>query len=214
MDIIASLKDSNFFQDLTKRSLEQISGICIPRDVAKKENLFSEGDRGQAIFLLVRGAMQLYKLASDGREVVVKTLGKGEVFAEVILFEENRYPVSARALSESRVFILPRHQVHCLLLDELFRNDFIKMLMRKQRYLTERILYLTAYDLEERFFQFISDQYGRQESYTINLSKKDFAASIGTIPETFSRLLNRLEEERKIVWQDNILKVADDFWNV
>ena len=48
----------------------------------------------------------------------------------------------------------PKIQIDCLLMEETFRCDFIAMLMRKQRYLAERILYLTAHEVEDRFFSF------------------------------------------------------------
>ena len=93
-----------------------------------------------------------------------------------------------------------------------FRRDFIGMLMRKQRYLTERILFLTASDVEERFFLFLEQQYGHRERYTIALSKRDFAAAIGTIPETFSRLLLRLREQGRIRWEGRTLTLPAGFW--
>jgi CRP-like cAMP-binding protein len=84
--------------------------------------------------------------------------------------------------------------------------------MRKQRYLADRILYLTGHDVEERFFLFLGEQFGRRDKYRIRLSKKDIAAAIGTIPETLSRLLLRLREEEKIRWEGENLDLAEGFW--
>ena len=98
-------------------------------------------------------------------------------------------------------------QIGCLLVNDSFRNDFIAMLMRKQRYLTERILYLTSHDVEDRFFHFLVEQYGERDLYHMEMNKKDLAAAIGTIPETVSRLIKRLEAEGKISWDGNIIKL-------
>ena len=76
----------------------------------------------------------------------------------------------------------------------------------------DRILYLTGHDVEERFFLFLQEQFGRLESYRIPLSKKDIAAAIGTIPETFSRLLLRLRNEKKIHWEGETHQLAAGFW--
>jgi CRP/FNR family transcriptional regulator len=86
------------------------------------------------------------------------------------------------------------------------------MLMRKQRYLTERILYLTTREVEDRFFDFLAEQYGRRDVYDIPLAKKDVAAAIGTIPETFSRLLLRLKAEGLGSWDGDRLELAPGFW--
>ena len=84
--------------------------------------------------------------------------------------------------------------------------------MRKQRYLAERVRHLISCDVEERFFLFLEQQYGRREQYSIALSKRDFAAAIGTIPETFSRLLLRLREQGRIRWEGRTLTLPAGFW--
>jgi CRP-like cAMP-binding protein len=212
MDIVKLLRFTDFFRDLSEKNLKSLAKICIPKTVEKKQTLFVEGREGHSIYLLVSGGIQLFKTSKDGRETVIKTITLGEIFAEVILFEKQNYPVSARALRKSDLLLIPRFQLLCLLVDENFRNDFIRMLMSKQRYLTKRILYLSAYDLEERFFLFLKEQYGLKNEYTIHLSKKDFAASIGTIPETLSRLISRLENAGKISWKGKSITVKKGFW--
>jgi CRP/FNR family transcriptional regulator len=157
--------------------------------------------------------VQLSKNAPDGREVVIKTLRSGEVFGEVVVFEARDYPVSATAVEPSLVLLIPRRQIECLLVDESFRRDFIAMLMAKQRYLTDRILSLSSRDVEERFFCFLQEQYGRKEHYRIPMSKKDVAAAIGTIPETFSRLLQKLKSQGLMGWEGDKLSLKKGFWD-
>jgi CRP-like cAMP-binding protein len=211
-DATKILKDSDFFNGISDRSIRSLATICIPKRVDKRQLIFLEGEEGHSMYILAEGGVQLYKTASEGREVVIKTIRKGEIFAEVVLFEQNEYPVSAVALEKSLLLRLPRQQIDCLLVSDSFRRDFIGMLMRKQRYLADRILYLTGHDVEDRFFFFLQEQFGRREEYRISLSKKDIAAAIGTIPETFSRLLLRLREEKKIRWEGQNLRLAESFW--
>jgi len=206
------IKDSDFFSGMSERSIRSLAAICIPKRVQKRRLLFLEGEKGQSMYILAEGAVQLYKSAADGREIVIKTIRAGEIFGEVVLFEQGAYPVSAVTLEKSLLLRLPRQQIDCLLVEEGFRREFIGMLMRKQRYLADRILYLTGHDVEERFFLFLREQFGRRENYRIPLSKKDIAAAIGTIPETFSRLLLRLRKEKKIRWEGENLRLAAGFW--
>ncbi len=212
MNVERILKQSDYFKGLSEESLRALSHICIPKKIPKRQILFNEGQKGHSIYLLVYGTMQVFKSSPKGREVVIKVINRGELFAEVILFEETHYPASAVALADSMVILLPKHQVHCLLVNEKFRNDFINMLMKKQRHLADRIFYLTAHDVEERFFLFLIDQYGRKPEYSIALSKKDIAAAIDTNPETLSRLLLRLKNERGIIWENKCLTVGKHFW--
>ncbi len=197
MNIEKLLRYSDYFKRLSEEALRALAHICIPKKISKRQILFNEGQKGHLIYLLVYGTVKIFKSSPEGRDVVIKVINRGEFFAEVVLFEETYYPVSATALADSLVILLPKHQVLCLLENEKFRNDFIIMLMKKQRHLAGRILYLTAHDVEERFFLFLMEQYGRKPEYTITLSKKDIAAAIGTNPETLSRLLLRLKTDKR-----------------
>lgn len=198
MNIRAYIDNTEFFSGISEKGKELLADICIPKKLEKKDTLFHEGDTGHAFYLVGGGVIGLYKGADDGREVVIKMVHRGEIFAEVVLFEQNRYPVTAVALKPSLVFIIPKAQFGCCLADEQFRNDFMRMLMRKQRYLADRIRYLTMNDVEDRFFLFIKEHYGSSQTITLTYSKKDIAAAIGTTPETYSRLITRLTHEGRI----------------
>jgi CRP-like cAMP-binding protein len=198
MDIVAIIDRSEYFQGVSMGNKNLLADICILKNIAKKEVLFNEGEQGHAFYILASGAVGLYKGSDSGKEVVIKIIQPGEPFAEVILFERNAFPVTAIAIKAGLTFVIPKKQFLSLLSIENFRNDFISMLMRKQRYLTERIRFLTTHDVEERFFIFLREHFGESEKVLLNLSKKDIAAAIGTTPETYSRLIFKLSTEEKI----------------
>ena len=198
---------SEFFQTLSPKNRKRLSDICIPKSLEKKEILFSEGDRGFALYLCVRGSIQLHKTASSGHDVVIKVVKPGELFAEAILFEEDRYPVSAMALENGLVYLLPKHQFDCLLQDMDFRNDFIANLMRKLRYLAGQVHSLTSDDVERRFFRFIRERFGKTDEIQTHLSKKDVAAAIGTTPETLSRVLQKLKATGILEWTGKDIRI-------
>jgi CRP/FNR family cyclic AMP-dependent transcriptional regulator len=195
------LAESNFFKDLSLETLKALAAIGSSRELKKRDFLFREGEPGRAIYLLRRGALQLHKTAPDGAEVVIKIVQPSEVFAEVVLFERETYPVTAVALAASEVIVFPRADMHLLLNTPSFRNDFIAMLMRKQRYLAERIVQQQAHDVEGRLIWFLKEQFGNQKTVTLSISKKDIAAAIGTTPETLSRLILKLKKRKILTWK-------------
>ncbi|MDG5814442.1 Crp/Fnr family transcriptional regulator [Chitinispirillales bacterium ANBcel5] len=213
MDIYAFIDRSAFFQGVSKSSKEQLADICIPKKIVKKEVLFREGDKGYGFYLLASGSVGLYKSTPDGREIVIKIIQPGEPFAEVVLFEQDTYPVTATTLMDGVLFIIPKQQFYLLLEKKDFRNDFIAMLMRKQRYLAERIRFLTMHDVEERFFMFIEEHYGMKNRIAVGMSKKSLAAAIGATPETYSRLLARLNKEGKIQLEGPQITIVEGFWD-
>jgi len=212
MKIELYIDQSPFFKGLTAEHRRELSAICNLKLTKKRDYLFHEGEKGNSMFLLVDGNLQLHKNTEDGREVVIRVVKPGEVFAEVVLFEKERYPVSARAVTEATVLSFPKDGIHRLLSEEGFRNDFIAMLMAKQRYLAERIQELTTKDVEHRFFTFLRSQYGEQETIRTPLSKKDIAAAIGTTPESLSRLILRLHADKTIDWQGKEIRILSNPW--
>jgi len=212
MDIEKLISNTSFFKGLSDGHREELARICCMQEVKKRDYLFHEGEKGSSMYLLVGGNIQLHKNTEDGREVVIRVIKPGDVFAEVVLFERERYPVSARAVTNVDVLAFPREGIHRLLAEAGFRSDFIAMLMAKQRYLTERIQELTTKDVEHRFFTFLRSQYGERETIKTPLSKKDIAAAIGTTPESLSRLILRLTEDEVIEWKGKEIRMLSSPW--
>ncbi|MFO7870618.1 MAG: Crp/Fnr family transcriptional regulator [Kiritimatiellia bacterium] len=204
---------SPYFQKLSEQNRNMLAGTCLQETVSKRDYLFFEGKKGRAIYFLESGSIQLVKTSVDGKEVVIKTVEPGEIFAEVILFEQDTYPVTAIALKKSTVYKLPKREFLRLLANEGFRDDFMGSVMQRLRYLADRILYLTTYDVEDRFLQFLREHYGEKERYEVSMSKKDIAAAIGTTPETLSRLVLRLKQEGKLTWKGKILVLQSGIWD-
>lgn len=212
MDKEAILNQFGYFKDISDKSRHVLADICLSKSYEKKEIIFSEAEKGYAVFFCINGRIQLHKTTPDGKEVVIKVIKPGEMFGEVILFETDKYPVTAVALSRAQVFIMPKHQFHCLLERPDFRGDFISMLMRKQRYLADQIKYLSSHDVEDRLIFFLKENYGESERIQPSISKKDMAAAIGTTPETLSRILLRLKKENILNWDDKFITVHKSVW--
>ena len=212
MDIEKLIMNTAFFKGLSDAHREELVRICAVQAVRKRDYLFHEGESGNSMFLLIGGNIQLHKNTEDGREVVIRVIKPGDVFAEVVLFERKRYPVSARAVTNAEVLVFPKQGIHRLLAEEGFRNDFIALLMAKQRYLAERIQELTTKDVEHRFFTFLRSQYGERKLIKTPLSKKDIAAAIGTTPESLSRLILRLTDDEIIEWKGKEIRILSDPW--
>jgi CRP-like cAMP-binding protein len=213
MDIFSAIEQARFFEGISRRSREALAKVCLPLELRKQAVLFREADPGEAIYMLVGGRVALHKLTPDGREVVIKVIQPGEVFAEVILFEQKAYPVTAVALTDINALRIFRRDILGLLGQEDFRNDFIAMLLRKQRYLADKVQQITSQDVEDRLRSFLREQYGELQQICVEMNKKQLAAAIGVTPETLSRLLNQLKTRKSLLWQNHVLTIAPAFWS-
>jgi CRP/FNR family transcriptional regulator len=195
LDIEFLLEQSDFFKGVSPKSKRALAEICRKKTLRKNEIIFSEGDSGHSLYILASGNVRIFKSTPDGKETLIKVIGPGELFAEVVLFERDVYPAGALALTKGVAYALPKRQFYDLLDDRDFRNDFIRMLMKKQRYLADRLHTLTALDVEERFIRFLLEHYGKKDEYRILLTKKDIASAIGG----FSAACSAKEKYRLVV---------------
>ena len=72
------------------------------------------------------GSVRLVKFSQDGKEVMVRLVKPDEIFAEVILFENTSYPVTAIAGDDTELFALNKRAFQDLLSEESFRNGFFQ----------------------------------------------------------------------------------------
>ena len=212
MNVTGTLMKTALFRDLGEESLERLSDGSRRLEIARGEHLFFEGDKGRDLFVLEEGGVRLYKLAEDGQETTVKFINPFEAFAEVVFFDDGRYPVSAIATKYSVAWAISGSTFQALLEEQGFRQEFISTIIGKLRYLSQRIHYLTAYDVEQRFFRFLYEQFGPVEKCEVEIPKKEIAATIGTIPETLSRLILRLRERGDIEWKGSTITLREGFW--
>jgi len=212
MDVCKALDSIRFFDGISKSGKIALAGLCVPIERPKQTVLFREGEHGDAMFFLVRGRIALHKLSQEGAETVIEVLKSGDAFAEVILFEQRFYPVTAVALTDIRILSLQRRDLLALLREESFRNDFIAMLLGKQRYLVNRIYQLTGRGVEQRLRAFLLEQYGKGERIFAEINKKQLAAAIGATPETLSRLLQDLGRRKLLTWKRGVIETSPSFW--
>ncbi len=173
--------------------LEDISALEF---LEKKEHLFFEGDKGENFYFLVSGKIKLYKITSAGKEVVVKIVNPGEIFAEITIIE-NYYPVNAFALEKSVVLRINGKKF----LDFLSQNPelnrkFMFMLLQRVKTLLSRLEVVGTESVEERVKHYILDIASKKgKEFILPISKGELASLLFTSPETISRTLNKLKEK-------------------
>ena len=212
MEVSGILMKTPLFRGLGEELLERLSEGSRRIELARGEHLFFEGDAGSDLFVLEEGGIRLYKLAEDGQETTVKLVNPLEAFAEVAFFDKGQYPVSAIATKYSVAWSISGSTFQEMLEDRAFRGEFISTIIQRLRYLSQRIHYLTAYDVEQRFFRFLYEQCGAVEKCTVEMPKKEIAAAIGTVPETLSRLILRLRDRGDISWKSSVITVRQGLW--
>ncbi len=206
-----TIQNSLFFGGMSDDLATRMEKSAKPEFFSRDEMIFFEGDRGEKFFFVAEGLVKIYKSTESAREVVLRHIRQGEMFGEVILFESEFYPVNAVAMRDTGLYSIRRDLFLGMLDDKEFVRFFTGNLFRKMRYLADRVSYLNAYDVEERFFLFVDEHFGLRPGIKTDLTKAEVADAIGTIPETMSRLLARLKMNDLVIWGRDEMKLNVEY---
>jgi hypothetical protein len=81
------------------------------------EVIVQEGAEGDSLYIVLLGGVEVSKEV-DGRQLVVRQLGKSDVFGEMTLFLDAPRSATVRALDECRLLRVDRPSVQALLQDD------------------------------------------------------------------------------------------------
>lgn len=97
------LERNRVFQGVPRKDVEKYAHLFHEHDYKPKEVVFSEGDLGDAIYLLKTGHVRLYRITEDGKELTLAILGPGDVFGELALFKESHRQTFAEAVDFAHI---------------------------------------------------------------------------------------------------------------
>ncbi len=199
MEIVRHIASIPLFEGLPKEQLEALAMIVTDKVFRPGQIIFSEGDEGSGFYVVITGRVKIFKLSFEGKEQTLHLFGPGEPFAEVAVFTGQRFPANAEALEESRVFFFPRDSF----VDLIKRNTSIALSMLavlslRLRRFTHLIDDLSLKEVPGRlsaYLLYLSEQEKGAVDLDLTITKSQLASLLGTIPETLSRIFNRMSKQ-------------------
>ena len=110
MGLIEHIASIPLFQGLPRKQHEDLSMIVIDQVFKRGQMVFSEGDAGNGLYVLISGRVEgkLFQTLPRGKGADSPHPGGGGAFGEAAVFAGERFPANAETLAESRVFFSPR----------------------------------------------------------------------------------------------------------
>ena len=78
------------------------------------DTVFKQGERGDAMYVIAEGAIQIYRESSNGR-VVLAELGPGDFFGEMAIVDGAQRTATASALRKSEVIVVEDSELDALI---------------------------------------------------------------------------------------------------
>ena len=97
-EILASVP---IFSGLAGKHLKRLSKLMVPRSFKAGDAIVHEKDQPAAFFVVVSGKVEVVRGEAGGKPQVLATLGPGEFFGEMALFEGQARSATVRALEDT-----------------------------------------------------------------------------------------------------------------
>jgi len=200
--IANTLRGCQLFVGLPPDDLNAIADITVVKSLEKGDYLFREGAPSQGFYIVQKGAVNVHRVSSLGKEQVIKIFRAGESFAEAALATMSGYPADARAVESSQILLVQKSGF----LELLKRQPELGLRMLGSmsahlRSLVSQLEDLTLKDVETRLANWLIKRCPSSDSTNpvaieLKTTKRVLAAELGTVSETFSRTLAKFREQK------------------
>lgn len=210
LDIISK---SLLFKGLAEPQLKEFIKIAVEKKIKKGDTVFFEGENANGFYLVLEGVIKVFKVSSDGKEQILHILGPGEPFGEVPVFSGQRFPANAEPIIQSRLLFFARKDFIGLISgNPSLALNMIAVLSMRLREFAAQIENLSLKEVPGRlatYLIYLSGEQNNNGMVNLDISKGQLASLLGTIPETLSRIFNRMSKQGLIKVKDRAVMILD-----
>jgi CRP/FNR family cyclic AMP-dependent transcriptional regulator len=105
---IDTLRHVPLFESLDDEAAGKLCQLLTSIECKAKTSLFHAGDEGDAMYLIERGKVRISVRTTDGREMTLTELGRGDFFGEMALLDGERRSADAIVAEDARLAVLSR----------------------------------------------------------------------------------------------------------
>jgi CRP/FNR family transcriptional regulator len=183
-------------QDANVRIIREFQQAAFLARIPAGRDVFLEGDRVDAIALLISGVVRVYKIGETGREITLYRFGNGEscILTANAILSQKSFPAIATVEKEAEAVMIPA---------DIFR-DWVKRYDPWREFvfdlLSERLSTVMAV-VEEVVFQRMDRRVASlllkkfEMGQPIRVTHQEIAAELGSSREVISRILEDFSQK-------------------
>ena len=127
------LEETPLFGGLSSTQLEDLIEASQCSSYGNGETVVAEGDDGDSLFVVCHGRMAVSRLQSNGENLAIAELKRGDLFGEMTLCTGECRSATVRAEGEVRLLEIDRGALACLLNDDPSLLDRIGLLVSRRQ---------------------------------------------------------------------------------
>src|SRR3989304_7243155 len=196
------ISNARIFGSLNSEDIKALAKMGEKRQWRKGSQISSEGDEGDAIYLVLSGKVKVVLYGEEGREIVLSTMKEGDIFGEMALFDGEPRSANVEAIEDAECFVIRGDNLLKYIKNHpAVALNFLSHLSRRLREADRQIGGLALLDGCGRMahtFLGIASPSGKTEKGVVaieRLTHEEIAAMIGSSREVVSRALKKMAQE-------------------
>ena len=207
-----ALSQIPLFASLSASEALAIGQRAVERRFADGEMLFWEGEPCAGIFLILEGAVKIFKTSPGGREMTLSIESAPSTVAELPLFDGGPYPASVRAVGAVSTLFLNKSdfQQACRQNPEVALK-VLAVVGKRLRHLVGVVESLTFGSVTGRLARLLLDasREAAGDEFDLPVTHQEIASRLGTVREVVSRNLARFRAEGIVRIDDRRAHILD-----
>jgi CRP-like cAMP-binding protein len=217
----AALRDVTLFRQLPTEELEALSRQLIQRRYGRNEVIFSQGDPGDGLYIVLEGHVSITRQSVDGDELILSVCEPGEYFGELSLFDGEPRSAGAVSIDESTLLVLSRSAFRSFIDAHpgvLF--SCLEVIVRQLRRLTELADEIALLDVRSRLARRLLRlaeqgvvETGGERSHrgqrSFRITQQQLASMTGATRESVNKHLNSFVDDGMIRLERGYIRILD-----
>jgi CRP-like cAMP-binding protein len=189
------------FSALDDEGLRRIAELAVPRTFGAGEVVFREGDASDTCYVVHSGQARAIRESSDGRTITLASFGRGDIFGELAMFEDERRSATVEAVQPTTVVAVLGPDMRRLMSEHPdISSRLVVALGRRLRETNERLARQSFQTVQSRVAVVLRDLAQQAVSsgaspseVLVTATQADLAQLAGSSRESASRFLAVLE---------------------
>ncbi len=190
----------------------------LPRaDFPRGHRLFTEGEPGDRLYIIIRGKVKIGRRSPDGREKLLTILGPSDIFGEMSIFDPGPRTSSATTITGVRAVSMDRDALRSWIAGRPeITERLLRVLARRLRRTNDGLVDLIFTDVAGRVAKqllALAQRFGTQEAgamrVTHDLTQEEIAQLVGASRETVNKALADFAQRGWITLQGKSILILD-----
>lgn len=170
------------------------------------------------IGIILQGTLQISKHDFQGNKMLLASLTKGDLFAEVFAISQTQHiPIEIQVSKDAHILWIPyQHMLatmHTSRIHVQLIKNLLQILASKNLMLNKKMEYLSLRTLEERILTYLHDISDNQHSLTFEIpfNRQELADYLCVDRSALSRELSKLQKQGKLTFHKSTFTLINKY---